>query len=261
MMIVQDQLDQILDFEKAPERVVSVVPSQTELLHFMGLDESVIGITKFCVHPNEWYKFKTRVGGTKNLNISKIKNLKPDFVLANQEENTKEDIDAISQICNVYTSSIYNFKDAYKMIEDVGIIFQKKHESLLLIDQLKSDLEDRQITSSIRSAYLIWHKPYMTISSNTFIHFLLNHFGFKNVFAGIGDSRYPEISIEQLIDAKPEIVFLSSEPYPFKNKHVKELKKQLIGANVLLVDGELFSWYGPRLLHTSKYVKTLKENL
>lgn len=243
----------------SPLRIVSVVPSQTELLYTLGLDDEVVGITKFCVHPNLWYKNKTRVGGTKTLNIEQIKNLHPTLILANKEENVKEQIEALRDICPVYVSDICTFDDALLMMDVVGQMTNKHEMARELIEQLRFQSTLYQQKIDTRSVlYLIWQKPYMAAGTNTFIHSMLKLGGWKNCVAL---SRYPELTEEQITTLKPELVFLSSEPFPFKQKHINQLQTLLPEAKIILVDGELFSWYGSRLLGAFNYFKTLHEKL
>src|SRR5215472_11297728 len=121
---------------KTPQRIISLVPSQTELLYDLGLDEEVVGITKFCVHPEKWFKTKTRVGGTKNIDTQKILSLKPDLLIANKEENVKGQIDALQKFTQVYISDVKNFADAISMISAVGKLVGKEFKSTTLIKEI-----------------------------------------------------------------------------------------------------------------------------
>lgn len=241
-----------LKIPSSPKRIVSLVPSQTELLYDLGLDEEVIAITKFCVHPEEWFRNKIRIGGTKNLNIEKIKALHPDLIIANKEENTKEQIEELTRFFPVWISDIKNVADACRMICEVGELVGKSHKAnafAAIINQQFAALHFSQ--KSV--AYFIWYQPWMSVGHDTFIHDILQRSGFKNVFDH--HKRYPEITETQLKQAQPEIVLLSSEPFPFKEKHAQEIKKILPDAAVYLVDGEMFSWYGSRMLKAISYIK------
>jgi ABC-type Fe3+-hydroxamate transport system substrate-binding protein len=243
----------------SPLRIVSVVPSQTEFLYTLGLDDEVVGITKFCVHPNSWYKSKTRVGGTKTLNIEQIKQLNPTLILANKEENVKEQIEALRDICPVYVSDISTFDDALMMMDVIGQMTNKHEMARELIEQLRFQSTQYQKKQDPRSVlYLIWQKPYMAAGTNTFIHAMLKLGGWKN---SVVLSRYPELTEEQIKILNPGLVFLSSEPFPFKQKHINLIQTMFPEAKVILVDGELFSWYGSRMLHSFNYFKTLHEKL
>ncbi len=261
MPIYNDQLNRKLQFSSTPKRIISLVPSQTELLYDLGLRDEVVGITKFCVHPEEWFKIKTRVGGTKKYDFEKIKALNPDLIIGNKEENEKEQIEELMKDYNVWMSDIYTLKDAYDMITRIGTLVGKQQEATNLKLEIESKFNQfQQPTANNQQlvSYFIWNKPYMVAGNNTFINEMLKVCGFKNVFE---QERYPEIDAEQLAKANPEIILLSSEPYPFKEKHIQEFKAICPNAKVLIVDGEIFSWYGSRLLQAPAYFKQLIESI
>jgi len=242
-----------------PKRIISLIPSQTELLFDLGLDEEVIGITKFCVHPEHWFRNKERVGGTKNVNIEKIRSLQPDLILANKEENVKEQIEQLETIAPVWISDITTFEDAIQMIKNIGEITNKREKALSLILHIVKNFSQVQTTNhKLQTCYLIWRNPYMTIGGDTFINDMLNKCGLQNVFEDL--KRYPEITIEQLVAANPQLILLSSEPYPFKEKHIEELRPFFSNTKIILVDGEMFSWYGSRMIHAPNYFSSLIKN-
>ena len=245
----------------SPSRIISLVPSQTELLHHLGLNEQVIGITKFCIHPHQWFKTKTRIGGTKTLNIEKIKALQPDLILANKEENVREQVEELANHFPVWVSDVNTFEDAFNMIKTVGELTAKQLEAQTLvadIQQAFAQISNIQFLIS-NTAYLIWKDPYMTVGGDTFINDILAKAGFQNVFAT--KQRYPIITVEDLQAANCEVLLLSSEPYPFKQKHIDELQSHLPNTKILLADGEIFSWYGSRLLKAPLYFQSLHERL
>ena len=266
MFECKDQLGRnVVLREYPPKRIISLVPSQTELLYDLGLNEETIGITKFCVHPEHWFRNKERVGGTKKVNIEKVKELKPDLILANKEENVKEQIEQLEQIAPIWISDIHTFEDALQMIKSIGEITGTTEKAASLITRINMNFNELQTTNyaegipSGQTCYLIWRNPYMTIGGDTFINNMLYNCGLQNVFEHL--KRYPEISIEELSSANPQLILLSSEPYPFKEKHVEELKPHIPNAKIILVDGEMFSWYGSRLLHVADYFNNLMEQL
>jgi len=241
-----------------------VVPSQTELLSDLGLVDEVIGVTKFCIHPQQWFKEKARIGGTKSFNLEKIKALRPDLIIANKEENEHSQIEELTKHFPVWISDIKTLQDALQMIEQVGAITHRKEKASYMAQQIQSSFAALlPITnkSPLTCAYFVWWNPVMSINSDTFIHNVIDRCGWQNVFSNRLDSRYPEISDEQLISANPELILLSSEPYPFAEKHIAHFKKLLPKAQVLLVDGEMFSWYGSRLLHSAAYLTELMNNI
>jgi len=233
-----------------PKRIVSLVPSQTEFLYDIGLENEVVGITKFCIHPNVWFKSKTRVGGTKTVDFDKIKALKPDLIIANKEENTQTEIEALQKLYTVYVSDIFTLEDNYKMMSDIGELTNKQAKANIVISKIKSNFKDLiQINKKV--LYLIWREPYMLAGQDTFINHILNKCGFINAFT-VDKSRYNEITTQQISELEVDYIFLSSEPYPFKQKHIEELQ-QFTKAKILLVDGEMFSWYGSRMIRFKNY--------
>lgn len=260
-----DQLQRTINIDFSLKRIVSLVPSQTELLYDLGLRDEVIGITKFCIHPNEWFINKIRIGGTKNVDIEKVTLLKPDLIIANKEENTKADIDKLEKIAPVWISDIINFNDNLQMIKSVGIIVDKELAAKKIIDKINWEFNLLEQFTSVglskikTCCYLIWQKPFITIGANTFIDEMLQLCGLHNVFAN--KNRYPEISIQDIIAKKPDVIMLSSEPFPFKEKHIQEIQTQVPDAKIILVDGEMFSWYGSRLIQAPNYFKTLLQQL
>jgi ABC-type Fe3+-hydroxamate transport system substrate-binding protein len=253
------------DLPYLPKRIISLVPSQTELLADLGLEEETVGITKFCVHPQNWFKTKQRVGGTKTISPAVIKALQPDLIIANKEENVKRQVEALARDYPVWLTDVNNLQDALKMIEDIGALTGKQTEAKALTTSVKDNFanleENKTLRPKLKTAYLIWQKPYMTVGSDTFINDMLIHCGFENIFEN--RKRYPEIDIAELQTANPQdpvgcqLLLLSSEPYPFKQKHIDELNDQLPGTKIILVDGEFFSWYGSRLLKAPAYFSEL----
>ncbi len=234
-----------------PQRIVSLVPSLTELLHHLGLGDRVVGITKFCVHPAHWQREKTRIGGTKTVNIAKVAELRPDFILANKEENDREQVEALQAICPVLVTEVKTLEDALAMIAEVGTYTGTQAAAAELVHNISAHFAQlSQPTRKSTAAYLIWRKPYMAAGGDTFIHDMLGHAGFSNVFAD--QLRYPAITILDLQAANPEYILLSSEPFPFSEKHIAELREICPNARIKLVDGELYSWYGPRMLEFGK---------
>jgi len=254
-MKLVDQTHHPINLSKPAKRIISLVPSQTEYLSYLGLNTEVIGITKFCVHPSEWFKQKQRIGGTKQINIDHVIGLQPDLVIANKEENTKEDIEALRQHFQVYTSDIACIADMFQMMRDIGDLTHKKSEAIALCEALKKDFSDLpKFKGTV--LYLIWKSPFMAAGTDTFIHTMLQLIGLKN--AHETNRRYDEISEKAIIDLNPDYIFLSSEPYPFTQVHISDIQKYTT-AKVVLVDGEMFSWYGSRLQNFKAYVNDTLE--
>jgi ABC-type Fe3+-hydroxamate transport system substrate-binding protein len=258
-MHTTDQTGRTFEMSSTPRRIVSLVPSQTELLHTLGLEEEVVGITRFCIHPEEWRRTKTRVGGTKDADVERIRSLQPDIVIANKEENRRETVSEIASFCPVWTSDVSDIPGALDMIRSLGVLLGRASEADSLVERLHPLSSLRLGNGNLRAAYLIWKDPWMTVGGDTFIHDMMRCAGLSNVF---GDrTRYPETGIDEIASLKPDVLLLSSEPYPFRERHAGELKNALPFTEVMLVDGEMFSWYGSRMLKGMDYLRRLRVNL
>ncbi|MES2241098.1 MAG: helical backbone metal receptor [Bacteroidota bacterium] len=259
-----DSLGTLHTFNKVPQRIISLVPSQTELLVDLGLESKLVGITKFCVHLEDLRAKKQVVGGTKKINYDKIKALNPDIIICNKEENTLEIVETLREICSVWVTDIFTVEDNFKLINDFGNIFdcvaeaQKWNEKIAFaLSDFKNFIAAKPIK---KVAYFIWKKPYMAAASDNFIDELLQLNRLENIFAD--QSRYPEVNLETInAEGDLDFVFLSSEPYPFKEKDALEIADFITTAKIILVDGEMFSWYGTRFLKALGYFKELQQNL
>ncbi|HTI12171.1 MAG TPA: helical backbone metal receptor [Puia sp.] len=284
MPLFTDQLGRTIALDHPPRRIISLVPSQTELLHTLGLEEEVVGITKFCVHPSQWFRHKTRIGGTKDIRPEIIDSLQPDLVIANKEENDRAQVEDLATRVPVWISDVATLSDALRMIRSVGELTGKIQPAEALATAIGKGFADLGIPAGSpdparpakasaenpassglsaligpRTAYFIWRKPWMVAGGDTFIHDLLHRAGFTNVFAH--QPRYPSVDLEALSATGCELVLLSSEPYPFSGKHFAEIREALPHALIRLVDGEIFSWYGSRLLQAPAYLQQLRVGL
>lgn len=256
MPVYIDQLQRAVDIPQTPQRIVSLVPSLTEWLYTLQLEDAVVGITKFCVHPAQWYHNKTRIGGTKHVHIHQVAALQPDCIIASKEENVQEQVAALAAIAPVYVSDITNLTEACEAMQQLGDITGKSALAQTYIHTIRSRFAGLIPASrSLKTAYLIWQNPYMTIGGDTFIHDMLQRCGLHNLFAE--QTRYPVTTIEELHALGCECLLLSTEPYPFNETHAAALRSQLPGTRVELVNGEMFSWYGSRLLEAPGYFSTL----
>ncbi len=266
-MKFKDQLNRNLYLDEYPQRIISLVPSQTELLVDLGLEENIVGITKYCVHPTHLKSSKKIVGGTKKVNYKKIAALNPDIIICNKEENTEDIVSELEKHFSVYVSGIVTFNDLFNMVTDFGDIFNNKPIALKLVNKIKLKLES--FNNFIKTypqkkvAYFIWPKPWMVAGGNNYINEILKLNKFENIFESAPD-KYLEVYIEYLAglnnDLKPELIILPSEPFHFKEEHIEKLKKY-IDCQFILVDGEMFSWYGSRLLKALDYFKGFHKNL
>ncbi len=235
-------------------RIISLVPSITETLFDLGLTtKAIVGRTKFCIHPEDKIPEVEVVGGTKNINIEKIKILNPDLVIANKEENVKEQIEELQTFCKVWVTQIETIEDNYYFLKQLGNCIGRQEKAQLFNLLIYEVLHAQNKIKSLKTAYLIWQKPYMSVGSDTFIHHVLTELGFENVFKD--KKRYPEISLQDLTDA--EVIMLSSEPFPFKEKHIEEFQQIFPEKKILIVDGEAFSWFGTHLAKCNTYFETL----
>ena len=256
---MKDQLNRKIQINRIPRRIISLVPSQTELLVDLGLESSIVGVTKFCVHPKHLRMSKAVVGGTKQINIEKIKALQPDIILCNKEENTEEIIKSLEDIAPIHVSDIYNLEDCFELINMYAAIFDVEDNALDLISNIQIEREafklQYQNKDKLKVAYFIWKNPWMVAASDNFIDIMIKEAGFLNAFEH--EKRYPEIDLNYKALAEADLVFLSSEPFPFKEEHVLELQSQFPEKTIKIVDGEMFSWYGSRLLESYSYFKRL----
>ncbi len=253
-------INSVTDLNFTPKRIISLVPSQTELLAWLELADETVGITKFCVHPAGWLKTKKIIGGTKNIKIDKITALLPDLIIANKEENVKAEVEALALDFPVWVTDVNNLQDALEMITDIGCLTNRKEKAAELTRNISAEfLKIHPMPKPIKTAYLIWNDPLMTIGGDNFINAMLRHCGFENMFAH--QTRYPVISVNDLAENNCELLLLSSEPFPFKQKHLDELQKHLPETKMLLVDGEYFSWYGNRLLDAPTYFNEILAGL
>lgn len=262
----KDQLGRTITLTGEPQRIISLVPSQTELLYDLGLGDRVVGITKFCVHPETWFRKKTRIGGTKNLDLEKIRSLEPDLIIGNKEENEKEQVEILEKEFPVWMSDIETLDEATDMIRSLGEITGRTKEGKKILDKIQEGFNTLEnylgkrrteyglpsTVNDLRTVYLIWEDPIMTAGKNTFINDMLTRCGLKNIFEAHPD-RYPVPTLAELKKMDPELIILSSEPFPFSSRHKEFYEAEFQNAQVKLADGEMFSWYGSRLTLAPAY--------
>lgn len=228
-------------------RIISLVPSLTELLIDLGLKQQLVGRTRFCVHPREEVSDIPVIGGTKNPRLHKIKALRPDYILSNKEENRKEDIRTLQEEFHVRITDIATVEDALLTIHELGKELEIAQKTEQLIQKITVALSQRPDEPPLRVAYFIWKDPWMTVGRDTYIHSVLEHWNLENVFGDL--TRYPKVTLYDLAERDPELILLSSEPFPFKEKHLAEFEEAFPNTRTLLAEGEWFSWYGSHMLH------------
>ncbi|MEL6533877.1 MAG: helical backbone metal receptor [Bacteroidota bacterium] len=256
---VTDQVRRTVSFVPAPQRIVSLVPSQTEYLFDLGLNQEVVGITKFCIHPKEKFKLTEKIGGTKRFQFDKIERLQPDLILGNKEENYQQGIDRLTARFPVWLSDIITLPDALDMMRAIGDLVGKTERAREIVGRVQRSFTQPIKAPRKRALYFIWRSPYMVAGRDTFIHHMMDMAGFENVMPE--GTRYPELTLEDVMALDPEVILLSSEPFPFKPRHAEEIQAVLPDARWEIVDGEMFSWYGSRLLHSRAYFEELRQKV
>jgi len=264
MSIIKDQIGREIVLKSVPKRIVSLVPSQTELLCDLALEKELIGITKFCVHPLHLKTTKNIVGGTKKVDFDKIRKLKPDFILCNKEENSYDFLPELEAIAPTYFSDVNTIQDSIDLILSLGAIFNRRTEADNFAHKIEFKLNDfKQFIKNKptrKTAYFIWAKPWMVVGNDTYINEILKLNKFENIYANM--SRYPKIEIDRIRhEGDPDLVILSSEPFPFKDEHAMELSTYTNRSITLFGDGEMFSWPGSRMLLAFDYFKELHKKL
>lgn len=241
-----------------------MVPSLTELLCDLGLQKQIVGRTGFCVHPKSAVRSIPKVGGTKDVDVGKIRDLRPTHVVVNIDENRRELVDELANfVDNIFVTHPRSPADNLRLYEDFGHLFhcQERAEEL----QHEFATACREIESAARPEprrvlYLIWRDPWMTVSPDTYIAQMLALINWQTV-PQYPDGRYPEIELSEYADAVDHVL-LSSEPFPFRDKHIEEVRQCFgAGVGVSLVDGEMLSWYGSRAIAGVRYLATLDEKL
>tara|TARA_R110002126_G_scaffold37614_2_gene113178 strand:+ start:7355 stop:8092 length:738 start_codon:yes stop_codon:yes gene_type:complete len=240
-------------------RIISLVPSLTQLVLDLGLEDRLVGRTRFCIHPEEKVKDIPIIGGTKTPNIEKILSLKPDYIIANHEENRKEDIEFLQEHTQVNVTEIDTIKDALLTIQELGRDFEVADKAKTLLSKIQLLLENTPEAKPLKVAYFIWKDPWMVAASETYIDSVLSHYNLENVFSD--RERYPQISLEDLSEKSPGLILLSSEPYPFKQKHIQEIQHVCPHADIQLINGEWFSWYGSGMIKAFEELNNWRKNL
>ncbi len=258
-MQVTDHLGRSVELTQyPPQRIVSLCPSQTELLFALGAGHTVVGATQWCIHPSPEIDSVVKVGGTKKVNYKKLEALKPDLILCEKEENTPDMVNTLLQNFPVFITNVESVTDACRMIEDIGLLVNRKPEAQQLMKTILAGFKSLpRPARAYRTAYLIWREPWMAAGPTTYINDVLSHCGLTNVFTNEGDAyphRYPALGLEELKERETELVLLSSEPYAFTDEHITEVQRELPNAKIILVDGEMFSWYGSRMQHAVSYL-------
>jgi len=255
-----DQIGTTVILDGPARRIVSLVPSQTAWFHALGLDDEMVGITRFCTLPDHWHKTKTRVGGTKDVHLDQVSALAPDLIVANREENVREQVEALSKIAPVWTSDVHDLDSAVGMMRGTAGLVGRENEAEALIEEMLIRFANMApLGHPLRTAYIIWKDPWMIVGGDTFIHDMMSRCGLVNVFAD--RKRYPQTGLNELAAKHCELILLSSEPYPFKEQDRDRLAALFPGVRVECTDGVPFSWYGGPLLQAPAAFRALLDRL
>lgn len=239
------------------QKIVSLVPSLTELLMDFGLKDSLAGRTRFCVEPADEIEDIPIVGGTKNPLLDKIEQVEPDLVIANKEENREEDISYLRRLTEVELTDIRSVEDAMITIHQLGDKLDVPGQATQLNHNINTLIEQRPDEKPLQTIYLIWREPWMSVGHDTYIHDVMQQWNLTNA-TGYAP-RYPTLTIEEMQNLQPELILLSSEPFPFKEKHIDEITPHFPDARILTVDGSWFSWYGSRMIHSFEKLNTWRK--
>ncbi len=259
MAIYHDALGRPLTVNRPPGRIVSLVPSITEALFAFGLGERVVAVTRFCIEPPDGVRDKEKVGGTKDVATARVNELAPDLVIANVEENTRPDIDAlIAAGLPVFVTYPRTVRSAIDELRTLAEITGAQDAAAPILAEAEAELAqalaDQQPTTRVFCP--IWRRPWMTIGPDTYMHDLISLCGGENIYAD-AEGRYPEVTLEDVAQRRPDVVLLPDEPYPFTEKHEAEVIETMPGVRIYLVDGKLMCWYGPRIPEAIRMLRAL----
>lgn len=263
MSQVTDQVGYQINLKSEVNSIVSTVPSQTELLFDLGLGSKVKGITRFCIHPKNAVDDIPKIGGTKNLDIEKIREINPDLIIGNKEENIKEQVEELKADFPVWLSDIKSPRDALDMMTEVGKITQTQDKAVELVNEIQQLLDELAVIGSDRkkkALVFIWKDPYMIAGRDTYIHEVLKLIGYETAIHR-DEERYPQVTVEQIVDSKPDLLLFTSEPFPYSSCELQIFHGKIPTCKKLIVNGEYFSWYGSRMRKSFQYFKQLKRQL
>jgi ABC-type hemin transport system substrate-binding protein len=238
-------------------RIVSLVPSWTEYIVDLGLENALVGRTKFCVRPQTIQRIQV-VGGTKHFHVDRVEALKPDFVIACKEENTREQVEHCATFSQVLLTDVRSVEGAFMAMMHLAEQLDESESGERWCERIRLAWGN-PVSKRARAAYIIWKNPLMVAGRDTFIHDVMRWWGIVNACADVGGGRYPTLEKVEFDSLKLDHVLLSSEPFPFNATHEAEFTTN--GRLAKCVDGEAFSWYGSRMYHAASYLKTLSHLL
>ncbi len=261
-----DALGRTLEVKSPPQRIVSLVPSLTEALFVLGVGEAVVGVSDFCVEPREAAAGKTRVGGTKAVNVARVLSLRPDLVVASAEENSRDDIRGMVQAgLPVFVTLPTTVAGAIDLLEQLAGMTGAAEAGARMVAEAREALAEVERSNEgrqpVRTFCLVWRNPWMTIGPGTYMHDFITVCGGDNVF-GLRHERYPRVQLSEMAERDPEVVLLPDEPYRFEPKHVSEISafrevSAVRDGRIYLLEGKHLCWYGPRIAGSLRYVSGL----
>lgn len=260
MQIVKDCLGNEMSLPKNITKIVSLVPSISELIYDLNVESKLVGVTKFCVHPKYFQIEKTVVGGVQEFDIEKIKALKPDVVFASKDENFEEEILELQKYVPVYVTDVKSVDEAKQMIEDFGVLLNCRNDASKILMKIEMQLQDlEKVTGDLlfrSAAYFVWNEPWVAAGKDTFVDSMLKLIKVNNVFSNLKE-RYPMVTGANIHIANPDMIMLPSEPFYFQDQQAMEISAHTHDAATFFVDGQMFSWYGSRLVKSLDYLKLL----
>lgn len=254
MRSVIDHLGREVTYTFPPRKIISFQPAITETMYHLHLENEIVGRTRFCIYPKDKIEKAVNVGGTKDFKLDRIHDLKPDLIICEKEENTREMVEELEKHYPVYCFEVQTVDEALQMLIDLGDITDRKKEANQLRNDIISSFKTLpQLFSGKTAAYVIWQNPYMVVGKDTYINSVLTSIGLTNPFTE-KEGRYPEVTVDDFRNEELDYIFLASEPYPFRDEHVKQFNEINDKANTQLIDGEMF-WYGVKMLEAVPYLK------
>ncbi len=251
---VKDAFGKPFELAEPARRIVSLIPSITEIFFRLGVGDRVVGVTKFCTEPPDGVAAKPKVGGQKNPWIDAINDLKPDLVVANVEENRKVDVEAMGAAgLSVLVTYPRKVREGIQLIRDLGVLTGATGQAEAIVGECEAALAEAEMAgrTPVRVFCPIWRKPYMTINGDTFVDDMLRTCGGENIFRDRPE-RYPTVTLQEMAALRPEVILLPDEPYPFTEKHLTDFQgfpdvPAVRNHRVCLMDGKALCWYGPRI--------------
>ncbi|MGH7865193.1 MAG: helical backbone metal receptor [Candidatus Binataceae bacterium] len=262
---VADDLGFRVELAAPPRRIVSLVPSWTETLFALGLHREVVGVTRFCSQPVDKVAPLPRVGGTKNPDIAAITGLRPDLVIANAEENRREDVERLrTEGIAVFTTYPRTIAQAVESILRLGRVLARMAQADTLAREIVRSVSAIEAGLGVwskmrlRTFCPIWKNPWMAFNADTYAHDVLRMLGFNNVYAAAGE-RYPATTLDDALGRRPDVILLPDEPYLFGDRDVEEIKSLLpapLSRRVLIVSGRDLHWYGVHMVNGLRSLAT-----